>query len=136
MNVRPALLAVSLSLLAMLGNVAPASAADPVCDDVVALQASVDDAHTALVVAKVAFHAVNRPLGRLVAAKRHEAKAQPHAQHRGRAEAPNLLSDKRTALDAVKADRRAARVAVAAARTALRDLEKTQDSCGSSAEDD
>lgn len=136
MNVRPTLAAVSLSLLAVLGTVAPASAADPACDDAVALQTSVDDAHTALVAARVAFHAANRPLGRLVAAQRHEAKGQPHAKHRGRAEAPNLLSDKRTALAAIKADRGAARAAVAAARTALHDLEKTQESCGSSTDDD
>ena len=159
MNARHALAAASLSVLAVLGTVAPASAADPACDDAVALQASVDGARSALTDAQAAFHAANRPLGRLVAAKRHEAKAelaqsraamrtlrsqlrgkqaaetraavlvQLRAERRDAAEARNLLTFKRAALAQVKADRLAARAAVTAARTALEGLETTQESC-------
>lgn len=159
MNVRRAFAAASLSVLAVLSTVTPASAADPACDDTVALQTSVDNARTVLTDTQAAFHAANRPLGLLVAAKRHEAKAElaqsraalktltaqlhgPQASdvrqsvltqlrvaRHDQAEARSLLTFKRTALAAIKADRAAARAAVDAARTALENLEATQASC-------
>ena len=76
MNVRRALAGSTLSLLAVLGTVAPASAADGACDDPAALQASVVAAQVTVTDAKVAFHAANRPLGQLVSAQRHAAKAE------------------------------------------------------------
>jgi hypothetical protein len=166
MNLRRALAASSLSVLAVLGTVAPASAADPACDDAVALQTSVDGARTALTAAEAAFHAANRPLGLLVAAKRHEAKAelaqsraalkslsaqlhgrrttdvrqsvllQLRTERRDVVEARSLLTFKRAALAEIKADRTAARAALTSARTALADLETTQESCGSTSTDD
>jgi hypothetical protein len=160
MNARRALAAAGLSVLAVLGTVAPANAADPSCDDAVALQTSVTEARTAVSAARAAFHAANRPLGQLVAAKRHETKAelsqsraamrtltsqlhgrrttdvrqtvlvQLRAERHDAAEARNLLTFKRALLAEIKADRSAARAAVVAARTTLRSLETTQESCG------
>ncbi len=166
MNVRRALAASSLSVVAVLGTVGPATAADPACGDAVALQASVDEAETAVTAAQAAFHAANRPLGRLVSAKRHEARAelaqsrdalkaltaqlhgrlatdvrqgvltQLRAERRDAAEARSLLTFKRAMLAEIKADRSAARAAVVAARTALDDLETTQESCDATSTED
>ena len=160
MNARRAVAAAGLSVLAVLGTVAPATAADPACDDTVALQASVVEAQSAVTAAQAAFHAANRPLGRLVAAKRHEAKAelsqsraamrtltaqlhgrrttdvrqavlvQLRAERRDAAEARNLLTFKRAMLTEIKAEKAAARTALVAARATLRSLETTQESCG------
>jgi hypothetical protein len=165
MNARRALAAASLSVLAVLGTVAPATADDAACADT-SLQASVDAARTTLTAAQAAFHAANRPLGQLVAAKRHEAKAeltqsraalkaltaqlrgrptaavresvltQLRAERRDVAEARSLLTYKRGVLAEIKAERSAARAAVVAARTALEDLQTTQESCDSTSTED
>jgi hypothetical protein len=160
MNLRRALAGSTLSLLAVLGAVAPASAADPACDDAVALQASVDAAQVTLADARTAFHAANRPLGQLVSAQRHAAKAeltesrtalrslaaqlrgkqsaearqailaQVRVERREAAAARSLLTSKRALLAEIKADRSEARDALREARTALQSLESTQESCG------
>ena len=163
MNARRAVAAAGLSVLAVLGTVAPATAADPACD-AVALQASVVEAQSAVTAAQAAFHAANRPLGRLVAAKRHEAKAelsqsraamrtltaqlhgrrttdvrqavlvQLRAERRDAAEARSLLTFKRAMLAEIKAEKAAARTALVAARATLRSLETAQESCGTTTE--
>jgi hypothetical protein len=160
MNVRRALAGSTLSLLAVLGTVAPASAADGACDDPAALQASVVAAQVTVTDAKVAFHAANRPLGQLVSAQRHAAKtelaesraalrtltakltgkqtaetrrailAQVRVERREAAAARSLLTSKRALLAEIKAGRSEARAALAAARTALETLVTTQESCG------
>jgi hypothetical protein len=160
MKSRLALAAASLSVLAIFaGSVPSASAADPSCDDAVALQASVADAQTLVTEARVAFHAANRPLGRLIAAKRHEARseltrsrstlrvltkeartatsaaerlalhAELRTERRAAASARNLLDFKRVTLAAIKADRRTARAALVAARVTLVQLTELEGSC-------
>ncbi len=159
MNVRRALAGSTLSLVAVLGTVSPASAADPACEDAVALQASVDTAQATLTDAVAAFHAANRPLGQLVSAQRHAAKtelaesraalrtltakltgkqtaetrrailAQMRVERREAAAARSLLTSKRALLAEIKAGRSEARAALDAARTALETLVTTQESC-------
>ena len=151
MNVRRALAGSTLSLLAVLGTVAPASAADGACDDPAALQASVVAAQVTVTDAKVAFHAANRPLGQLVSAQRHAAKAeltesraalrrltakltgkqgaearqailaQARVERREAAAAQSLLTSKRALLAEIKAGRGEC--------GALESLETTQESC-------
>jgi chromosome condensin MukBEF ATPase and DNA-binding subunit MukB len=163
MKLRRALAGSTLSLLAVLATVAPATAADPACDDTVALQASVDAARATLTDAEAAFHAANRPLGQLVSAQRHAAKAelsqsrtalheltrqlrgrqsaearlavpaQVRVERREAAAARSLLTSKRALLAEIKADRSEARTTLRTARTALESLETAQESCGTPA---
>ena len=165
MNVRRALAGSALSLVAVLGTVSPASAADPACEDAVALQASVDAAQATLTDAVAAFHAANRPLGQLVSAQRHAAKvelaesraalrrltgklrgkqsaearhailAQARVERREAAAAQSLLTSKRALLAEIKAGRSEARTALDAARAALESLETAQESCGTTPAD-
>lgn len=147
------------SLFATAAAVPAASAADYSCADTVALHGAVDTAQQAVVDARAAFVAANRPLGRLISAKRHEARAeltqsraalrtlakqsrsadsrdeaaalrvQMRAERRDLAEARNLLTFKRAMLAEIKADRRAARTAFVSARDALESLQQLEDSC-------
>jgi hypothetical protein len=139
---------------------------DPACDDAVALQASVDSAQATLADARAAFHAANRPLGQLVSAQRHAAKAelaesrttlrgliaqlrgkqgaearqailaQVRVERREAAAARNLLTSKRALLAEIKAGRNEARAALRTARAALESLESTQESCGTAPTED
>ena len=141
---------------------APASADETTCDAEVA-SAAVTSAEQAVRDARAAFKAANRPLGRLVAAKRHEARvelahskaalralaketrsastrdglealrAEARAERRDVAEARSLLTFKRATLAAIKADRAAARAALAAARAELAAARSAAGSCGSDA---
>lgn len=160
MNLRHTLAASAISVIGLMGTVIPAaSAADYSCDDTVALHDAVASAQQAVTDARAAFVAANRPLGRLIAAKRHEARAelsqsraalrtlarqsrsadtrqeaaalrtQIRAERRDIAEARSLLTYKREMLAAIKADRLAARTAFASARATLESLQETEDSC-------
>ena len=140
----------------------PASADETTCDAVVAT-AAVTSAEQAVSDARAAFKAANRPLGRLVAAKRHEARVElaqskaalrtlakesrsasardgfeaqlteARAERRDVAEARSLLTYKRATLAAIKADRAAARAGLAAAKAQLAVARSAAATCGSDA---
>ena len=150
----------AVSAIALGGTTLPsASAADLTCDNPEALQSAVVEAQGAVATAKSAVKASNRPLGRLVSAKRAEARvelkqsqaelrslareadkahsaaelkalrAQVRAERKDVAEARNLLTHKRAVLAAIKADRSTARTSLQAARVVLHDLVELQDTC-------
>ena len=98
---------------------APASADETTCDAVVAT-AAVTSAEQAVRDARAAFKAANRPLGRLVAAKRHEARVElAHSQAALRALAKETRSaSTRDALETLRAATRVERRDVAEARSA------------------
>ncbi len=160
MNVRHILAASTISVIGLMGTAVPAaSAADYSCDDTVALNAAVVSAQQAVTDARAAFVAANRPLGRLIAAKRHEARVelsqsraalrtlarqsrsadtraeaaalrtQIRAERRDVAEARSLLTFKRAMLAEIKADRVAARTAFVSATQTLASLQELEDSC-------
>jgi hypothetical protein len=160
MNLRHTLAASTISVIGLMATAVPsASAADYSCDDTVALNAAVVSAQQAVTDARAAFVASNRPLGRLISAKRHEARAelaqsraalrtlaqqarsadtraeaatlrtQIRAERRDLVEARNLLTFKRAMLAEIKADRLAARTAFASAKAALESLQELEDSC-------
>ena len=150
MNVRRALAGSALSLVAVLGTVSPASAADPACEDAVALQASVDAAQATLTDAVAAFHAAKVELaesrtalrgltvqlrGKRSAEARHAILAQVRVERREAAAARNLLTSKRALLAEIKAGRSEARAALVAARAALESLETALESCGATPPD-
>ena len=144
-HLRRAVAATALTAVLAPMTAAPASADETTCDAVVAT-AAVTSAEQAVSDARAAFKAANRPLGRLVAAKRHEARAElaqskaalralaketrsastrdglealraeARAERRDVAEARSLLTFKRATLAAIKADRAAARTGLAAAQ--------------------
>jgi uncharacterized protein involved in outer membrane biogenesis len=129
------------------------------CDDPAALTAAITQAQADLTQARVDLKAANRPLGRLVAAKRHEARAelatsrvalralrkqlahtkspadraalrqQIHGERRDVSHARSLLELKRAVLTEIKADRAAARAEVTAATTSLAELTALQETC-------
>lgn len=160
MNVRHILAASTISVIGLMGTAIPAaSAADSSCDDTVALNAAVVSAQQAVTDARAAYRAANRPLGRLIAAKRHEARVelsqsraalrtlarqsrsadtraeaaalrtQIRAERRDVAEARSLLTFKRAMLAEIKADRLAARTAFVSATQTLASLQELEDSC-------
>ena len=138
---------------------APAASADETTCDGTAAAAAVTTAEQAVADARAAFRAANRPLGRLVAAKRHEARAElapsraelralarqarsgsttdglaalraeARAERRDAAEARSLLTFKRALLAAIKADRVAARAALATAKADLAAARAAEDAC-------
>ena len=159
-HLRRSLAVCAVSAIAFGGAVLPtASAADVSCADPAALATAVTDAQTAVTQAKAAFKATNVPLGKAVAAKRAEARAelkqsrtqmrtltkearhtksgrelkdlraQMKAERHDIAESRNLLTYKKALLASIKADRKTARDAFRAARTALETLKTLQESC-------
>ena len=138
-----------------------AEASNKACD-APTVAASLATAKAEVAQAKAAFKAANRPLGKLVSAKRHEAKAeikqsvtalralddeagddstgdgaeavraQVRAERHDIAEARNLLTYKRAMLAEIKADRLAARTAYRAATSELHRLAALEDSCSDS----
>ena len=96
--------ALTAAVLAPL-TAAPASADETTCDAVVAT-AAVTSAEQAVSDARAAFKAANRPLGRLVAAKRHEARAE--------------LAQSKAALRALAKESRSASPATASRRSVPR----------------
>lgn len=159
-HLRRSLAVCAVSAIAFGGAVLPtASAADVSCADPVSLATAVTDAQTVVTQAKAAFKATNVPLGKAVAAKRAEARAelkqsrsqlrtlakearhtksgselkdlrvQMKAERHDIAESRNLLTFKKALLASIKADRKTARDAFRAARTALDALETLQESC-------
>ena len=138
-----------------------AEASNKTCD-APTVAASLAMAQADVAQARAAFKAANRPLGQLVAAKRHEAKAeikqssdalralddqaegdstrdgadavraQARAERHDIAEARNLLTFKRAMLAEIKADRLAARTAYRAATSELHRLASLEDSCSDS----
>ena len=157
---RRALVAAVLTT-ALAAPLAPTASADEATCDVTATGAALTTAEQTVADARAAFQAANRPLGRLVAAKRHEARvelarsraalralakqarsgstsdgsaalrAEVRAERRDVAEARNLLTFKRALLAAIKADRAAARAALVAARAELAKARAAQDACAS-----
>ena len=141
--------------------VAFADGSVPSCEDAAGLHAAVVAAQQQVTDAKAAFKAANRPLGRLVAAKRHEARtelaqsrtamkqlraqlrhggddavtvrAELRAEQRDVAHARNLLQFKRALLREIKTDRAEARTTWRAARADLAELESTEESCDADA---
>ena len=154
-------LAAAVLTTALAAQLAPAASADETTCDATVAGAAVTSAEQTVADARAAFKAANRPLGRLVAAKRHEARAElaqsrtalralakearsgstadgraalsaeVRAERRDVAEARNLLTFKRALLAAIKADRAAARAALVAARAELAKARAAEDACGS-----
>ena len=154
---RRALAAVALTT-ALAAPLAPPASADgtSTCDGTAA---AVTTAEQAVADARAAVKAANRPLGRLVAAKRHEARAElaqsraalralakqarggstpdgaealraeARAERRDVAEARSLLTFKRALLAAIKADRAAGRAALVTAKADLAAARTAQDAC-------
>jgi hypothetical protein len=136
-----------------------AEATAPTCDDPAAVHAAVVSAQQTLSDAQAVWAVVNRPLGRMVAAKRHQAKADLaaaqaeatvlrkqlrharsaaeaqelrsslRAEHQQTAHARNLLEFKRAALAEVKAQRAAARLSLEQAQSDLADLQGDEAAC-------
>ena len=160
LHLRRSLAVCAVSAIAFGGAVLPtASAADVSCADPAALATAVTDAQTAVTQAKAAFKATNVPLGKAVAAKRAEARAelkqsrsqmrtlvkearhtksgseltdlraQMKVERHDIAESRNLLTYKKALLASIKTDRTTARDAFRAARTALETLKTLQESC-------
>jgi hypothetical protein len=156
----------ALTALVLAGTTVPSVAADeaaPSCDTV-ALAAAVTAAQQTSDVAKAAFLAAHKPLGQLVSAQRHAAKAelkQSRAaakalakqvrtsstkaerkaaaarlkqERREAAHAQSLLTSKRASLAQIKADKAAAKKAWDAAKAHEHELEALQDSCDDEAE--
>ncbi len=159
-HLRRSLAFCAVSAIAFGGAVLPtASAADASCDDPAALATAVTDAQTAVTQARAAFKATNAPLGRLIVAKRAEARVElkqsrtemrslvkeaRHAKSRSElkalraqmrverhdiAKSRSLLTYKKVLLASIRADRKAARDAFRVARAALESLETLQESC-------
>ena len=154
-------LAVACASLALVAVSVPsqAQATAPSCDDPTAMQAAVVSAEQTVSDAQAVWKVVNRPLGRMVAAKRHQAKADLLAsqteikvlrkelrhtsssaavqevraslreEHQLAAHARNLLEFKRAAIAEVKAQRAAARLSLEQARADLADLEAAEAAC-------
>ena len=159
-RLRHVLATTAVSALALGGAVLPsaASAADLSCDNPAAVQTAVVSAQAAVSAARADVKAANRPLGKVVAAKRHAAKVelrqsrtelralrakaktaplatrkaliqQMRQERRDIAHARNLLTEKRALLAQIKTERRAAHVELKAARAALAQLEALQARC-------
>ena len=161
MSLRHVLATCAVSALALGGTALPSAsafAAEASCDDPAALASAVTQAQTDVVAAKQALRAANRPMGRLVAARRHEAHAelklsrtelrslrtkshqatpaerkalrvQKQVERRDIAEARNLLTVKRSLLAAIKADRHAAKQQLVTAKAALAQLNEIAAGC-------
>ena len=156
-------LAVACASLALVAISAPSQAetTTPSCDDPVAVHDAVVSAEQTLSDAQAVWRVVNRPLGRMVAAKRHQAKADLaaaqaesrvlrkelrhtqsaaaakelrstlSAEHQQAAHARNLLEFKRAAIAEVKAQRAAARLSLQQARSDLAELQADEAACSS-----
>jgi hypothetical protein len=152
---------VACASLALVAVSAPSQAdtSTPTCDDPVAVHDAVVSAQQTLGDAQAVWKVVNRPLGRMVAAKRHQAKADLvaaqtearvlrrelrhthsvaaaqevrsslRAEHQQAAHARNLLQFKRAALAEVKAQRAAARLSRDEATSDLAELQADEAAC-------
>ncbi len=160
LHLRHALATSAVTALAFGGAALPsANATEVSCDNPEELSVAVTQAQESVDSARQVFRAANRPLGRLVAAKRHEARAELaqsraamrtlrrqaghasspeerralHAQlrteRREAAMARTLLTFKRELLAAIKADRHDARVQLRDARAELSDLREVEEGC-------